>query len=466
MKYLHPEQNLPSVSAHLFHSFMAIASICSSPNPSPTLPTISLPLLPTFPSSKTQQYSLQHTLPTSSSPSKFGGNLVSGDSLSIAEAAETTAFGGGAMEAASNAASVASGIGNVENFGERENGGVRGGGVGLDVRRKRRRKRRKGLGFFDEEEHKRNCSEQRILIESVKSWCLSSKAEAELCLCLKEGARIEDAMLRITESEENLAISRKNPLGSRERNLDKVLCNTRESRERIARAYQGLVASIAADYRGKGLGLQDLMQEGTIGLLKGAQRFDPDKGFKLSTYVYWWIKQAIIKAVARKSRLVRLPGSKYEMIAKVAEANNALRYRLRRSPTYEEIAEVLDVNASTVRLISENSTAPISLDRTETDKGHMTLQEIIPGPEAVVPEKMFERKLMKEGVEKLLETLSKREAEIVRLYYGLSGQTPLSFEEIGRMLKLSRERVRQIHGVALSKLKHSAIINGLKYFAE
>ncbi|KAI9116575.1 hypothetical protein K1719_012742 [Acacia pycnantha] len=444
---------------------MAIASICSSPSPCPpTLPTISLPsLLPTFPSSKTH-HSLQPILPTSF---KIGGNLVSGDSLSIAEAAEAIALtGSAAMEATNNSVSVASGIGKVGHFGEGDNGGVRDGSVGIELRRKRRRNRRKGLGFLDEREYNRNFSEQRILVGSVRSWCLSSKAEAELCLCLKEGARIEDAILRITESEENLAISRKNPLGLRERNMDKVFCNTRESRERIARAYQGLVASIAADYQGKGLSLQDLMQEGTIGLLIGAQRFDPERGFKLSTYVYWWIKQAIIKAVASKSRLVRLPGGKYEMIAKVAEANNVLSYRLRRSPTYEETAELLDVKTSTVRLVSENSRAPISLDSTVTDQGHMTLQEIMGGPEELVPEKMFERKVVKEVVEKLLETLNKREAEIVRLYYGLTRHTPRSFEEIGRMLKLSRERVRQIHGVALSKLKHSPFINTLKYFVE
>ncbi|XP_028776291.1 RNA polymerase sigma factor sigD, chloroplastic [Neltuma alba] len=442
---------------------MAIASICSSPSPSPTLPTISLSSLL---SSKTH-HSLQPSLPTSSSSSKIGGNLVSGDSLPIAEAAEAIALAGAAgMEAANGAVSVASGTGKVGHPGEDDNEGVSDGSVGIEVRRKRRRKRRKGLGSLDGEEYKRNFPEQRILVDSVKSWCLSSKEEAELCLCLKEGTRIENAMLRTTESEENLSISRKKPLGLRERNLDKVLCNTRESRERIARAYQGLVASIAADYQGKGLSLQDLMQEGTIGLLKGAQRFDPDRGFKLSTYVYWWIKQAIIKAVARKSRLVRLPGSKYEMIAKVAEANNALSIRLRRSPTYEETAEMLDVKASTVRLVSENSRAPISLDSTVTDQGHMTLQAIMAGPDELVPEKMFERKLVKQGVEKLLETVNKREAEIVRLYYGLTGQTPLSFEEIGRMLKLSRERVRQIHGVALSKLEHSPIINSFKYFAE
>ncbi|KAF7824595.1 RNA polymerase sigma factor sigD, chloroplastic [Senna tora] len=152
------------------------------------------------------------------------------------------------------------------------------------------------------------------------------------------------------------------------------------------------------------------------------------------------------------------------MVAKVAEANNVLSKRLRRVPTYDEMAEFLNVNASTVRLLSERIKTPISLDKAMIDQGHMTLQEIMGGPEELIPEKLFEREMMKQGIVKLIETLTEREAEIVRLHYGLSGQTPCSYEEIGKLLKLSRERVRQINGIALSKLKHNTIVNGLKYY--
>ncbi|CAJ1958887.1 unnamed protein product [Sphenostylis stenocarpa] len=301
-----------------------------------------------------------------------------------------------------------------------------------------------------------------------KSWFLSSR-EAELCLCLRvssdktqtpqQGAKSEVSKLRTKGLEEHPAIPRRSLIS-----LDKALCNARETRERLAHDYRGLVISIAAGYQGKGLSLQDLIQEGTIGLLRGAEKFEPERGYKLSTYIYWWIKQAMIKAVARKSKLVRLPGGKCEMVAKVAQANNMLSTRLRRKPTYDETARVLNVNASTIRLVSENSRPPISLDKVVTDRGHMTLQEIIPGPEDLTPEKMVKRQLIKHEVMKLLNTLSKREAEILTLYYGLNGETPRSFKEIGGMMKLSRERIRQINGIALSKLRQTSVIDHLKFY--
>ncbi|XP_047166350.1 RNA polymerase sigma factor sigD, chloroplastic [Vigna umbellata] len=276
---------------------------------------------------------------------------------------------------------------------------------------------------------------------------------------IQQGAKTEVAKPKTKGLEEPSAITRRSVLS-----LDKALCNERQTKERLAHDYRGLVTSIAAGYQGKGLSLQDLIQEGTIGLLRGAEKFEPERGYKLSTYVYWWIKQAIIKAVARKSRLVRLPGGKCEMVAKVAQANNILSTTLKRKPTYDETAKVLNVKASTVRLVSEKSRAPISLDKVVTDCGHMTLQEIIAGPEDMTPEKMVKKQLMKEEVMDLLNTLSKREAEIVTLHYGLNGDTPRSFKEIGGMMQLSRERIRQINGIALSKLRQTSIIDDLKFY--
>ncbi|KAE9616264.1 hypothetical protein Lal_00017514 [Lupinus albus] len=436
---------------------MAITTICSSSSHSHTLPTMSFPTLKTH-------HSLQPTLPCTIS-SKFGTTLVSSDApLVIAAAAVTTE----AVAVANAAVDVSAACGIVKEwpFGECENEIVRDrSSIGLDLRRKKRRKRRKGLECMEEKEEEiyRNSLPDRLLIRSRKSGILSSREEAELCLCLKVGAEIELAKIRISESKEHPAIPmRRLVIGNTI--LDKVLCNTRESRERIAREYRGLVASIASSYQGKGLSFQDLIQEGTIGLLKGAEKFDPDRGNKLSTYVYWWIKQAIIKAVAKKSRLVRLPGGKYEMIAKIAEANNVLSRRLKRVPSYNEIAEFINANVSTVKLVSERNRLPISLNKVVTDRGTMTLQDIIAGSDEMIPEKMVEREIMKEEVLKLLKTLTKREEKIVRLYFGLNGETPLSFEEIGRVLKLSRERVRQINGIAMSKLQQPKNIDSLKFY--
>ncbi|KAL2330757.1 hypothetical protein Fmac_018338 [Flemingia macrophylla] len=317
----------------------------------------------------------------------------------------------------------------VSIIGESKNGST-----GLNMKRRKKRK-------------------HRVLVGSAKSGLLSSREEAE------DGAKIEVAKLRNAGLIEHSAIPRRSILG-----LDMVLCDVREIRERIAHDYRGLVASIAIEYQGKGLTLQDLIQEGTIGLLRGAEKFDPHRGNKLSTYVYLWIKQAIIKAVAKKSRLVRLPGGKCEMVAKVVKANNMLSRRLRREPTYDETAEVLNVNVSTVRLVSEKSRTPISLDKVITDSGQMTLQEIIPGPDEMTPEKMVERQLKKDEVVKLLNTLTEREAKIVTFYYGLNGETPRTFTEIGGMLNLSRERIRQINGIALSKLRRTSILDNLKFY--
>ncbi|XP_019427571.1 PREDICTED: RNA polymerase sigma factor sigD, chloroplastic [Lupinus angustifolius] len=428
-----------------------ITTICSSSSHSHILPTMSFPTLKTH-------HSLQPTLPCTTTSSKYGANFISSDALVIA-ATEAVAVANAAVEVARDVVDVseAGGIAKEWPFRDRSS-------IGLDLRRKKRRKRRKSLECMEEEEEiYSNSLPDRLSIRSRKSGILSSREEAELCLCLKEGAKIELAKLRINESKEHPAIPmRRLVLGNAI--LDKVLCNTRESRERIAREYRGLVASIASSYQGKGLSFQDLMQEGTIGLLKGAEKFDPDRGNKLSTYVYWWIKQAIIKAVAKKSRLIRLPGGKYEMIAKIAEANNVLSRRLRRVPSYNEMAELLNVNVSTVKLLCQRNRLPISLNKVVTDRGTMTLQDIIAGPDEMIPEKMVERELMKEEVLKLLKTLTKREEQIVRLYFGLNGETPLSFEEIGRVLKLSRERVRQINGIAMSKLQQTKNVDSLKFY--
>ncbi|KAJ4711579.1 RNA polymerase sigma factor [Melia azedarach] len=422
---------------------MAITRICSSSPTHSTLPSLKTP------------HSLLPPSRSSSSCSNKSANTVSNGVLLIAESAtEAVALASAAVRAAREAVALARGV--EENWFD---GGCQN---MVKVRRKSRRKKMmKQCEFFNEE-----FGAVDDLLKSKKSLHLSPSEEAEICLCLQEGARLEEARNAIPRSQEHESISKQlaNVLGIKRSKVDKILCKERESQERIIRSYRRLVVSIAAGYQGKGLSLQDLVQEGSIGLVRGVKRFNPEKGYKLSTYVYWWIKQAIIRAIANKSRIIRLPGSMCEMVAKIAEANNVLSRRLKRLPTHNEIAEMLNIHISTVRLAFERTRYPISLDGGVTDRGCMTLQNIIAGPDETRPERMVQEQQMKQELKELLRTLSDREAHILRLHFGLSGNTPKSCEEIGTILKLSRERVRQLNVIALTKLQQTSNVDNLKVY--
>ncbi|KAM7476760.1 hypothetical protein LguiB_024003 [Lonicera macranthoides] len=416
---------------------MAIA-ICSSSSTSisphsPTLPTVSVSSLkPKNPS---------HIHP---SPLKSSLNLPSYNALALAEASTYE---------------IEKDLGLREG---RNNGLEREWGSGSrERRRKRRRRRRKKLGFEEIEGE----DERVLLFRNANSGqYLTTKEEAEYAQYIQEEARLEAVQRRIKELNEHEPTSNQwaKAVGMRGSSLEKVLCNGRESKERILRCYKRLVISIASSYQGKGLTSEDLVQEGSIGLLRGAKKFDPGRGCKMSTYVYWWIRQAITSAVAKKSRIISLPGNVCEMIPKIAEANNILTTRLRRSPSLDEIAQVVNIAVATVRLVYQITRDPISLDQATTNC--MSLQEIIPGPDERRPETIVMKQQMKQELENLLKILCEREAYILRLHYGLDGVTPQSFDEIGRLLKLSRERVRQINRMAISKLRHSIVVDNFELY--
>ncbi|CAN6992647.1 unnamed protein product [Brassica oleracea var. botrytis] len=338
-------------------------------------------------------------------------------------------------------------------------------GSQIEKRRKKRRRRRAGLDP-EEEENVVPAVETEpkavsVSVGASRSGFLSRLEEVQLCLYLKEGAKLENLE---TSVEENVMVSLFGNGNKKRSSANEILCRRREAREKITRCYRRLVVSIATGYQGKGLNLQDLIQEGSIGLLRGAERFDPERGYKLSTYVYWWIKQAILRAITHKSRLVKLPGSMWELTAKVAEASNVLSRKLRRIPSCEEIANHLNIHVSAVRLAVERSRSPVSLDRVLSHNGRMTLQEIVRGPDEARPEEMVRKEHMKHEIKQLLGTLTARESRVLGLYFGLNGETPMSFEEIGKKLKLSRERVRQINGIALTKLRSVHNVNDLKIY--
>ncbi|XP_074348612.1 RNA polymerase sigma factor sigD, chloroplastic isoform X2 [Apium graveolens] len=245
---------------------------------------------------------------------------------------------------------------------------------GVGVRRKKRRKRRSC-------EAEEGCGEIKHIFSRSKTkragqHYLTSKEEAEYIFLIKEEAKLEAMRRKILETTKHDPTLNQlaDIVGVSKSSLDKILCGGRESRERITVSYKRLVVSIASNYQGRGLNMQDLVQEGSIGLLRGVKKFNPERGYKLSTYVYWWIRQAIAKSVASKSRTIRLPGSACELIPKIVEANNSLAVRLRRSPSFEEIAKSVGTTVRTVRLIYRSIKEPVSLDRALTSQGCMNLQ--------------------------------------------------------------------------------------------
>uniref|UniRef100_A0A7N0VDG0 RNA polymerase sigma-70 domain-containing protein n=1 Tax=Kalanchoe fedtschenkoi TaxID=63787 RepID=A0A7N0VDG0_KALFE len=407
-----------------------IATIHSSPAPPPPLPA-ALSLPSTISSSLKPLNSLLPPPPTATiSASSSSAKLAPHPADDYATASETMELAGAESDGPS----------------------------GAEARRRKRRRRRKGC--------ERSENVEQVLVRDGNLGFLSSREDANYSLCLKENARLDAVRRKISQTGDQGAASNQwaNAAGIKRRNLDKKLCNGRESQERIVRSYKRLVVSVASSYQGRGLSLKDLIQEGSIGLLRGAERFDPERGYKLSTYVYWWIKQAIVRAIENKSRVIRLPGNMCGKLAKVAEASNSLSKKLQRVPTYEEIAKVVELPVETVRLVSERSRAPISLDETPTDSGPMSMQAIVPGPEEMRPDEMVKRWFIKETVRKLLQTLCEREVQILSLYFGLTGETPQSFEEIAKRIKLSRERVRQVNSIALSKLQQSSLVKDLEMY--
>ncbi|KAL2514573.1 RNA polymerase sigma factor sigD [Forsythia ovata] len=424
--------------------------ICSFSKHSPTIPTISIS---SYPCINSHFKAFNYGIPTAhtNSSSVYSLNLVSDDDLTMATAG---------VDATRVALELTLEMEKVFHDRGSENEVASDWCKGVAMRRKRRRKRKMNLECVEEKD------EKHVFFKAAKKQSyLTPKEEAKFSWYLKERERVEAVRKGISDmGEQELTSSQwAKAAGITQKSLENILCKGRESQERICSCYQRLVISVATSYQGKGLSLKDLIQEGRIGLIRGAIRFNPKRGCKLSTYAYWWIRQAITRAIANKSRIFRMPGSISELVPKICEANNSLSRRLQRYPTYDEIAAAIDVDASIVRLALERNRSPISLDQAISSQGCMSLQDIIPGPQETTPEAMEKKEMLKREMQKLLNMLCDREANVLRLHYGLNGCTPWSFEEIGNLFKLSRERIRQINSTALSKLQRTSGINALKY---
>ncbi len=235
--------------------------------------------------------------------------------------------------------------------------------------------------------------------------------------------------------------------------------------EKLTKANLRFVVSVSKQYQNQGLTLPDLINEGNLGLIKAAQRFDETRGFKFISYAVWWIRQSILQALAEQSRIVRLPLNKIGSINKINKAFSKLEQEFERPPTPGELAEVLEMTLEEVKQSLANSGRHISMDAPLSDEdGASTMYEIYASEDNASPEDNLMNKSLLMEIERSLHTLTQREADVIRLYFGLNGEHPLTLEEIGERFDLTRERVRQIKEKALRRLKHTSRSRMLKSY--
>ena len=234
--------------------------------------------------------------------------------------------------------------------------------------------------------------------------------------------------------------------------------------EKLTKANLRFVVSVAKQYQNQGLSLPDLINEGNLGLIKAAQRFDETRGFKFISYAVWWIRQSILQALAEQSRIVRLPLNKIGSINKINKAYASIEQEEERAPSASEIASFLDMSEADVKESQRNSGRHVSMDAPLVEGEDSNLYDVLRSGESPNPDRALLNASLSIEIERALETLTPREADVIRLYFGLDSKQALTLEEIGERFDLTRERVRQIKEKAIRRLKHASRSKILKTY--
>lgn len=225
---------------------------------------------------------------------------------------------------------------------------------------------------------------------------------------------------------------------------------------KLVKANLRFVVSAAKQYQGRGMRLSDLINEGNLGLVKAAKRFDETRGFKFISYAVWWIRQSILEAISKRSRIIRLPLNKIGIISKIYKAHSSLEQKLERPPSAEEIAKELDISVHKVKIAMKNSRKSLSMDAPLKEGESSNLYNVTKSKESTNPDKGVMNESLLTDIEETLKTLPYRESEVIRLYYGIGERNPMSLVQISELFEITRERVRQIKEKALRLLRHKS----------